>query len=66
MITLKEIRNKTQAGKTVWKKTFKGISTKVQQTPSGYFSYVDGDFLDKFKSQKDAIKSIETAIRELT
>ena len=32
----------------------------------GYHAYIDGDYLDKFRNERDAKKSIDTAIKELT
>lgn len=66
MITFSEIRNKTPKGDVVYSKKHKRILTKVLKTNKGFAAYIDGDFLDTFRSERDAIKSIETAIKELT
>ena len=60
------MRNKKPAGDLVYNKKHKRIGTQVYKTRKGFDAYIDGDHLDTFRSEKDAIKSIETAIKELT
>lgn len=43
----------------------KKISIKVIKDRKGYTAYVDGDRLDTFRSEKDAIKGAETIIKDL-
>ncbi len=66
MKTFSEMRNKKPAGDLVYNKKHKRIGTQVYKTSKGFAAYIDGDLLDTFRSEKDAIKSIETAIKELT
>ena len=66
MKTFSEMRNKKPAGDLVHNKKYKRIGTQVYKTRKGFAAYIDGDLLDTFRSEKDAIKSIETAIKELT
>jgi len=66
MKTFSEMRNKKPAGDLVYNKKHKRIGTQVYKTRKGFAAYIDGDLLDTFRSEKDAIKSIETAIKELT
>jgi len=65
MKTFSEMRNKKPAGDLVYNKKHKRIGTQVYKTRKGFAAYIDGDLLDTFRSEKDAIKSIETAIKEL-
>jgi hypothetical protein len=66
MKTFSEVRNSKVKGDLVYNKKHKRITTQVYKTRKGYSAYVDGDLLDNFRSEKDAVKSIETAIKELT
>ena len=66
MKTFLEVRNRKPKGELVHNKKYKRIPTQVYKTPKGYAAYIDGDFLDTFRTEKDAIKSIDTAIKELT
>lgn len=60
-----EIRSKTPKGDLVYNKKHKKVKCSVYKTTKGFESYIDGDHLDTFRSEKDAVKSIETAIKEL-
>jgi len=66
MKTFSEVRNKKPKGDLVYSKKHKRIATSVYKTPKGFVAYIDGDLLDTFRSERDAVKSIETAIKELT
>ncbi len=60
-----EIRNKTPKGELVYTKKHKKETCAVYTTNKGFVAYIDGDLLDTFRSEKDAVKSVETAIKEL-
>lgn len=60
-----EFRNKTPKGKVVYTKKHKKVTCAVYKTSKGFDAYIDGDLLDTFRSEKDAVKSIEAAIKEL-
>jgi hypothetical protein len=66
MKTFSEVRKTKPAGELVYNKKHKKIGTQVYKSQKGFIAYIDGDTLDTFRTQKDAIKSIETAIKELT
>jgi hypothetical protein len=66
MKTFSEVRKTKPAGELVYNKKHKKIGTQVYKSRKGFVAYIDGDTLDTFRTQKDAIKSIETAIKELT
>jgi len=53
-------------GRIVWKKKYKNIPTEIIKGTVGYTAMIDGDPLDTFRSEKDAKKAIELAIKELT
>ena len=66
MKTFAEMRNRRPQGETVWSKKYKRIKTEVQKTrKKGFVAVIDGDVLDTFRTERDAVKSIETAIKEL-
>lgn len=64
MKTFSEMRN--VKGDLVRSKKYKRIPTQIYKTKKGYAAYIDGDYLDTFRSEKDATKTIDTAIKELT
>ncbi len=60
-----ELRNKTPIGDLVYSKKHNRVVCAVYKTKKGFDAYIDGDHLDTFRSNKDAVKAIETAIKEL-
>jgi len=66
MIYFSELRQRNPKGEVVWSKRYRRIKTEIQKTDKGFVAYVDGDMLDTFRNMRDAQKSIETAIKELT
>ena len=43
---------------------YKFIKSGMRTNP--FVAYVDGDRLDAFRTEKDAVKAVETVIKELT
>ena len=66
MKTFAELRNRKPEGTRVWSGKIKRIKSEIYKDRKGFTAYVDGDKLDTFRSERDAKKSIETAIKELT
>lgn len=69
MKLFKEIREKKEDTKSVYsKKKFMGSKYPVEivKEPKGFVAYLDGDKLDTFRTQKDAMKGLEMAMKELT
>lgn len=62
--TFSAIREAT--GKVVFKGKMQKVPVEIHKTSKGYVAMVDGDELDTYKSEKDAKKGIEVAIKELT
>jgi len=60
-----EIRSNKPAGELVYNKKHNKVTCAVYKTKKGFDAYIDGDLLDTFRSNKDAVKAIETAIKEL-
>ena len=61
-----EIRKQESAGEVVFDKKIKRLRVKIVKDKKGYTAYIDGDKLDTFRSEKDAKRGIDFAIKELT
>jgi len=68
MKTFNQIREaaKKVSGDIVFNKKINKIPVVITKDAKGFTAYVDGDKLDTFKSQKEAQKSAETIVKELT
>ena len=64
MKTFTEIR--TLSEKSIFKKKMGKFPVEIRKEGSNFVAYVDGDKLDKFRSEKDAKKGIEMAIKALS
>ena len=67
MKSFTDIREKISKGDTVVDSgKIKRIKYEIRKDKKNQFlAYIDGDYLDKFRSQKDAKKAIDMAIKEL-
>jgi hypothetical protein len=66
---LNERKGVLDKGELVLNKKIKRIPVQIYKQSKGnlpFVAYVDGDKLDAFKSQKDAEKSVNQVIKELT
>lgn len=61
---LRELAGRMPAGKHVWSKKIKGISTMIHQDKNKYVAYIDGDRLDAYSSQREAEKMITTFMKQ--
>ena len=68
MKTFKDIREakKKPSGDVVFDKKMNRVPVKIMKDKKGFTAYIDGDKLDTFRSERDAKKSIQMAIKELT
>ena len=70
MKPFKQIREKKEDDKSsvYIKKKFMGskYTAVIHKSPKGFVAYLDGDKLDTFRTQKDAMKGLEMAMKELT
>jgi hypothetical protein len=57
---------KSPKGEVVVDKKIKRISMKIIKDNKGFSVYIDGDFLDTFKSKSEAEKTANTVIKELS
>lgn len=68
MKTFSEIREATKPkskGKVVLNKKMNRVPVRIEQDAKGFHVYVDGDFLDTFKTQKEAENTAQTVVKEL-
>jgi len=66
MIKFKDIRRIGKAGEVVFDKRINRIPVKIIKIDDTYAAYVDGDYLDHYKSLSQAKTSINTTIKELS
>lgn len=69
MKTFKDLREASKPkGEVVYSAKTKGsikVNVSISKTSKGYLALVDGDTLDTFKSQSDAMKALKTTVKEL-
>ena len=64
MKTFRELRELTKPkGDVVYNKKIGRVPVKISKDEKGFHVYVDGDFLDTFKSQKEAEKTEQTVVK---
>ena len=63
MKSFKEIRE--GKGQSVYKKKHGKYPVEIKKEGPNFVAYIDGDRLDKFRSQKDAMKAVDVMIKEL-
>ena len=66
MKSFTEIRKQKPAGEVVFDKKIKRMPVKIVKSKDGFTAYIDGDRLDTYRSEKDAKRGIDFAIKELT
>jgi hypothetical protein len=65
-LELREKLGRKPTGTIVYDKKINKIPVQIYKDNKGFTAYVDGDRLDSFKSQKDAQRSAENIVKELT
>jgi hypothetical protein len=67
MKTFGQLREKYKPkGKVVFNKKIGKVPVQIVKEPKGFCVYIDGDKLDVFKTQKEAEKTAQTVVKELT
>ena len=61
-----EVRKSKPEGDVIFDKKIKRLPVKIVKDKKGYTAYIDGDKLDTFRSENDAKRGIDFAIKELT
>ena len=52
-------------GEIVFKKKMGKYPVAINKDKGGFHTYIDGDLLDTFRSQADAMKAIKTTLKAL-
>ena len=52
-------------GEIVFKKKMGKYPVAINKDKDGFHTYIDGDFLDTFRSQPDAMKAVNTMLKAL-
>lgn len=60
---IRELSGRKPSGKLVTNKRFGKIKVEVYKEPSGFVVYVDGDRLDRYRNEKEALKAAEEFIK---
>ena len=67
MKTFSQTREATKPkGDVVYNKKIGRVPVKISKDEKGFHLYIDGDMLDTFKSQKEAEKTAQTVVKELS
>lgn len=62
---LRELTGRKPEGKIVFDKKIQRVSVKIHKERNGFVTYVDGDRLDVYKSQKEAEKAATEFIKQM-
>lgn len=62
MKNFKDFRSKKE--KPSYSKTVEGFSLEIFKNNGRYEAYIDGDMLDSYKSQNDAMKAAQSFIKQ--
>ena len=57
---------KTFGGEKVFSKKIGKYPVVINKDSKGYSAFIDGDFLDTFRSEKDAMKAIQSMLKALS
>lgn len=60
---IRELAGRKPSGKQVVNKKVGKIKIEVYKEPKGFVAYVDGDRLDLYKTEKEAVKASEEFIK---
>jgi len=67
MKTFSQLREAAKPkGDVVFDKKIQRVPVKITKDSKGFTVYIDGDRLDTFKSQKEAEKTAQTVVKELS
>lgn len=62
-LQIRELAGRKPSGKSVASKKIGKIKIEVFKEPDGFVAYVDGDRLDKYKNEKEAVKAAEEFVK---
>tara|TARA_Y100001937_G_C7128038_1_gene335832 strand:- start:659 stop:877 length:219 start_codon:yes stop_codon:yes gene_type:complete len=61
---IRELTGRKPEGKKVFDKKMKGIRVMIHKERNGFVTYIDGDRLDVYKSQKEAEKAASEFMKQ--
>jgi len=62
-VQIRELAGRKPSGKQVVNKRVGKIKIEVYKEPSGFVAYVDGDRLDRYRNEKEALKAAEEFVK---
>ena len=60
---IRELAGRKPSGKMVLSKKLGKIQIQVYKEPNGFVAYVDGDRLDRYRSEKEAAKAAQEFVK---
>ena len=61
---IRELTGRKPEGKKVFDKKMKGIRVMIHKERNGFVTYIDGDRLDVYKSQREAEKAASEFMKQ--
>ena len=63
-LDLRELTGRKPEGKIVFNKKMKGVKVVIHKERNGFVTYIDGDRLDLYKTQKEAEKAANEFMKQ--
>ena len=63
-LELRELTGRKPEGKVVFDKKIQRIPVKIHKERTGFVVYVDGDRLDVYRSQREAVKAATEFVKQ--
>ena len=61
---IRELTGRHPQGKMVFNKKIKGVKVMIHKERNGFVTYIDGDRLDVYKTQKEAEKAANEFMKQ--
>lgn len=61
---IRELTGRHPQGKMVFNKKIKGVKVMIHKERNGFVTYIDGDRLDLYKTQKEAEKAANEFMKQ--
>ena len=63
-LDLRELAGRKPEGKIVFNKKMKGVKVVIHKERNGFVTYIDGDRLDLYRSQREAEKAASEFMKQ--
>tara|TARA_B100000161_G_C33289667_1_gene297927 strand:+ start:352 stop:570 length:219 start_codon:yes stop_codon:yes gene_type:complete len=63
-LDLRELTGRKPEGKIVFNKKMKGVKVVIHKERNGFVTYIDGDRLDVYRSQREAEKAASEFMKQ--